>query len=377
MTDHSVKRLLVLTVLVVAVLPLLAALYFLDHALQTSLDLGFNRHIVRVLDASSHNLKELKELNPQRASEYRHQFEEIEELRHVYANPELLKGSVRDSLRIYFAVGVLTVVLLSVLVAVVLGRRIARAYQLTFDELTRQREKVQYLQQMSSWQELARMLAHEIKNPLTPIELLVSSLAKSHRQKSAEQFQQQLDQTVGMVGEELAHLKSTVSRFSDFARIPAAHLATEDLAATVGQQLQAIGAACEVDIDLLTDAVPVALRVRIDATLLRQALTNIVQNGVEANPDRRVKFTVQVSATDRIATIAISNDGAPVPAQIAASMFEPYISGHNSKDNMGLGLAIVKKIVLEHGGEIGYATREGRPTFSISLPRPSSSRIGS
>jgi two-component system nitrogen regulation sensor histidine kinase GlnL len=90
---------------------------------------------------------------------------------------------------------------------------------------------------------------------------------------------------------------------------------------------------------------------------------------VEANPGRRVHFDVRFACTPTTIRIAISNDGMPVPAEIAAHMFEPYISGKPGTDNVGLGLAIVKKIVVEHGGEIGYAEEGGHPTFTVSLAR--------
>jgi len=70
-------------------------------------------------------------------------------------------------------------------------------------------------------------------------------------------------------------------------------------------------------------------------------------------------------------SVSISNDGPPVPREIASRIFDPYVSGKSGKDNMGLGLAIVRKIVIEHGGEIVYAEQAARPVFTISLPRVS------
>ncbi len=112
-------------------------------------------------------------------------------------------------------------------VAMLLHRRISRTYKVTFHELMAQRDRVSYLEQMASWQELARILAHEIKNPLTPIEVLVTSLSRAYQSKSAEAFREQLSQAQLMIGEELDHLKRTVSRFSEFARLPAAQLVEE------------------------------------------------------------------------------------------------------------------------------------------------------
>jgi signal transduction histidine kinase len=175
MKDVRVRPLLFCSIFVMAALPLLAAFYLLNRTLETSLDLGFNPRILRILDHGAQNLKSLRRLDPDRQELYRGQFAELQELRHVYASPELLKSNVLRSLRVYFGAGLIIVVVLSVLVAVLLSRRISLAYSANFVELMRHRAQMRYLQEISSWQEMAKMLAHEIKNPLTPIEILLSS----------------------------------------------------------------------------------------------------------------------------------------------------------------------------------------------------------
>jgi signal transduction histidine kinase len=367
-SDRNIKLLLFLTILVVSVLPMVAALYFLDRSLQTSLNLGFNRHITRVLEASSQNLLTLRKLDPERQAEYREQFEAIEELRHVYEHPALVRRSVLESLRIYFALGLVAALAFSVLVAALLSRRIARAYTQTFDELLKQREKVRYLQEISAWQELAKMLAHEIKNPLTPIEVLVSSLRKAHVQLSNGEFAARLAQTQAMIGEELQHLKRTVDHFSDFARLPEVKLEPVDLTATLSQQLQAVGSMFpQAGIEWRAEPAT-GVRASIDPTLFRQVLTNLLRNGVEANPGREIRFLVRLTETNAGIEVSLRNDGVPVPDDLVPRLFDPYVSGTRGKDNMGLGLAIVRKIVIDHGGDIRYRLQHGAPEFVISLP---------
>jgi signal transduction histidine kinase len=369
-TDNRVRALLLCTILVVTVLPLAAAFYFLDRALQTSLDLGFNRQVVGVLDTASENLRTLRDLDPANRAEYRQEFESVEALKQVYAQPELVKSSLLDSLKIYFGIGLLAAVFLAVIVAALLSRRIANSYAQNFAELTAHREKVRYLQEMSSWQELARVLAHEIKNPLTPIEVLVSSLARSYLSKPSQEFQEQLTQTQTMIGEELGHLKRTVNRFSEFAKLPQVQLVAESPRALLEQHVKALVAhfdAARFELDV-SGCAPEP-RANIDSTLFRQVLMNIARNGVEANPGRAVRFDIVVSCEPHSVRITIHNDGVPVPAEIAGRIFDPYVSSKSGKDNMGLGLAIVKKIVIEHGGEIAYDDAGGHPRFTISLPR--------
>lgn len=369
MSDRKVKLLLFLTILIVSVLPLLAALYLLDRSLQTSLNLGFNPQVAAALEDSSRNLLTLKNLDPQRQSEYRQQFERIERLRHVYAQPELIRRSVRDSLLIYFALGLTVSVAFAVLVAVFLSRRIARAYTLTFEDLLAHREKVRYLQEISSWQELARMLAHEIKNPLTPIEVLVSSLRKAHEQLSPADFAARLIHTQTMIGEELQHLQQTVNKFSDFARLPQVQPEPVELESVLRTQLDAIGAMFpNATIEMASNGPTPAA---IDPTLFRQVLTNIVRNGVEASPGRPVSFQLRLSVAGDVIELALSNDGPVVPADLAPRMFDPYVSGKQTKDNVGLGLAIARKVIIDHGGDIRYQERQGRPEFLLHLPRRS------
>jgi signal transduction histidine kinase len=362
----NVKTLLFLTILVIAALPLLAAVYFVDSTLKTSLDLGFNRDIVAALDSGSRNLRQLKTLDPANEAAYREQFAELERLRHVYAEPELIKRNLLDSLKIYFLLGVLAAILLSVAVALFLSRRIASAYNETFDELMRQQDRVRYLEEISSWQEMAKMLAHEIKNPLTPIEVLVTSLSKSFAKKSAEEFREQLTHTERMISEELGHLKNTVVKFSEFARLPQVALVNTPLQPALEQIVASLASALGATIDL--DPAASTTRVALDPTLFRQVIANIVRNGIEANPGRPTRFAITLDVHANEAHVRIANDGVPVAREIASRIFDPYISTKAGGQNMGLGLAIVRKIVLEHGGDIRYEECDAHPSFVITLP---------
>lgn len=370
MSDIKVRMLLLSTIIVMTVLPLVTASYFLNHALQTSLNLGFNPQVSRALDIGSSSLKTLKNLDPTHQPRYREDFETIESLQRVYSNSSWVKASILSSLEIYFGLGVAIAVVLSVIVATLLARNISRSYRATFNELLTQREKVRYMEEMSSWQELARVLAHEIKNPLTPIEVLVTSLSKSFLSKTHDEFKVQLSQTQTMIGEELEQLKRTVSRFSDFAKLPQVQLIEANPAQIIAQHLPAIAASFETaEIRVQASAGVEGLHARMDTALFRNVLMNIVRNAVEANPARRVRIQLNVTSTERWIEIALANDGDPVPSNLAPRIFDPYVSGKNSKDNMGLGLAIVRKIILEHGGDITYAEHEGHPLFTIVLPR--------
>ena len=372
MSDRKIKLLLFLTILVVCALPLAAAFYLVDDALQRSLNLGFNPEVVRSLDISAQNLKTLKSVDSGHEREYREEFEEVENLKRIYSQPQWVKSTILGSLKIYFGLGLAGAVLVALSVAAILSRRISRSYRVTFNDLIAHRERVRYLEEMSSWQEMAKVLAHEIKNPLTPIEVLVTSLTKSHLIKTPPEFQKQLNETQVMVAEEIGHLKRTVSRFSDFAKLPQVQLVEANPVDIIEQHLTAVRTrfgTAQIVVEMPEPRT--GIRSRMDLTLFRQVLMNIVANGVEANPGHTVTFSIAVIGIKDSVVISISNDGEPVPAEIAPRIFDPYISSKQGKDNMGLGLAIVKKIIIEHEGEIAYTERAGHPRFVISLPRVS------
>ncbi|WP_161965886.1 sensor histidine kinase [Steroidobacter cummioxidans] len=370
MNRASVGSLLFVALLVMAAVPLLASFHLLEDTLRTSLRLGFNEDVVRVLEQSSVNLRALGKLDSAQRDHYRAQFEDVERLRQIYLAPELVSQSIEKPLKMYFGLGLGMAVLVSLGVATLLSRRVANSYRIAVDELLHEREQVRYLREMSSWQELAKMLAHEIKNPLTPIEVLVTSLSRAYQSKTSQEFVTHLNETEAMVAEELQQLKATVNKFSEFARLPQVQLTRVDVLDLLRQQLRAVSSTMpSTALELREPAEVATLYANIDTTLFRQVLTNLVRNGVEANPGREVRFTISIGAGERNVELSVMNDGDPVRAEIVPRIFDPYFSTHANKDNMGLGLAIVKKIVIEHHGDIRYEERDGQPLFLITLPR--------
>src|SRR3984957_14821604 len=276
-SDRRMKLLLFSAIFIVAAVPIAAAFYLVDDALQRSLNLGFNRQVLHSLDIGAKNLKTLKRIDPANEPEYRGEFDEIQNLAKIYAQPQLVKRNILGSLKIYFGVGLLAAALAAVGVAALLGRQISRSYEVAVRELLAHRERVRYLEEMSSWQEMAKALAHEIKNPLTPIEVLVTSLTRSTTSKSPQEFQTQLHQTQTMIQEEIGHLKRTVSRYSDFAKLPQAELVEANPVEVIKQYLPAVTARFgNARIVITTRNAADDPRVRMDSSLFRQVLMNIV-----------------------------------------------------------------------------------------------------
>jgi two-component system nitrogen regulation sensor histidine kinase NtrY len=225
-------------------------------------------------------------------------------------------------------------------------------FVITFDDIT----DLVRAQKTAAWADVAQRLAHEIKNPLTPIQLSAERLKRRYLKQihtDPETFQVCTDTIIRQVED----LERLVSEFSGFARMPTAKKRPEDLALLVRQVVSLLRdgyahIAFETDIP----AQPVSFA--FDPGLLRQALTNLLKNAAEAigETGKDGVITVRLDASYAKVTLKISDNGPGWPETDVERLLEPYVT--TKKKGTGLGLAIVKKIVEEHGGFMKMETRE-------------------
>ncbi len=266
---------------------------------------------------------------------------------------------------------------------------LADAFNTMLSEVERSRARIEFLQRMGTWQEIARRLAHEIKNPLTPIQLAVEEAHARYRGDD-ERYRQLLETTLKVVQEEVATLRRLVTEFSAFARLPRAELSEADVCQFLRDQQKQMelfsddesglhaGEADDleniVDIswEIPSDPVPV----HIDRQMLHRVLANLVRNAAQAVRDerrgRKGRVRVALSILDRDwVRLDVDDDGPGIKEDMRESVFDPYVT--TKHDGTGLGLSIVKKIVMEHGGSIEAGTSPwGGARMTIRLPRSGS-----
>ena len=242
---------------------------------------------------------------------------------------------------------------------------LARAFNRMTGELVAQRERLVQAERVSAWRELARRLAHELKNPLFPLQITVENMLRA-RDRSPEQFDEVFREGTATLLAELAQLKQIVGRFSDFAKMPAPEiqpvefnaLITDTLKLFAGQLAQArVQAVMELDAAIRT--------VPVDPEQMTRVLRNLVLNAIDAMPEGGT-LTVRTEAVSGGVRLAINDTGQGLTPEECARLFTPYYT--TKTHGTGLGLAIVQSVVSDHGGRISVESEKGKgSTFRIEL----------
>ena len=223
-------------------------------------------------------------------------------------------------------------------------------YVITIDDIT----ELVVAQRTSAWADIARRIAHEIKNPLTPIQLSAERLRRKYGKTVAED-DGVFDQCTTTIVRQVEDIKRMVDEFSRFARMPKAVMADEDVADTVRQVVFLLRVA-HPDIDFEVELPEETIPARLDRRLISQALTNIVKNATEAIgavPPAvlgRGRIVVSVKRDGRDIVIDVIDNGIGLPKENRQRLLEPYVT--TREKGTGLGLAIVGRILEEHGGRI-------------------------
>ncbi len=225
----------------------------------------------------------------------------------------------------------------------------SKGFVITLDDIT----DLVAAQRTSAWADVARRIAHEIKNPLTPIQLSAERLRRRYSKKLADDFEV-FDKCTTTIVRQVGDIGRMVDEFSAFARMPTAAIAPGDLADAVKQAAFLEGVR-HPDIQILVDESDSAIEVPFDERLIAQAMTNLIKNAAEAleaaggevrNPTVRVKL--EERGEDVLVTV--SDNGVGWPKENRHRLLEPYMT--TREKGTGLGLAIVSKIIEQHGGTV-------------------------
>ena len=220
-------------------------------------------------------------------------------------------------------------------------------------------------QKEAAWGEVAKRLAHEIRNPLTPIQLSAERLAWKLHDKLDEQDAQILSRSTDTIVKQVAALKEMVEAFRNYARAPSLNLEKQDLNGLVSEVLVLYEAgACKFNARLSADALPIVA----DTTAMRQVLHNLFKNAAEAaESDEAPQVNIETGREGGQVFLTVCNNGKSFSKEMLHNAFEPYVT--DKPTGTGLGLPVVKKIIEEHGGRISLSNQNGGGAcVKIALP---------
>lgn len=247
--------------------------------------------------------------------------------------------------------------------------QLAESFNRMTTELLAQKERLVQTERVAAWRELARRLAHELKNPLFPLQLTVENLIRA-RTQSPEMFDEIFQESSRTLLAEISNLKGIIGRFSEFSKMPQPQIQSvqvNEIVSAVAQlfqaQFQAPGRAaiaCKLELD------PNVEPIGADSELLHRAISNLVLNAMDAMPDGGT-LTLRTRRDDGKVTIAVSDTGTGLTREECERIFTPYYT--SKQHGTGLGLAIVQSVVSDHGGRISVQSQAGRgTTFLVELP---------
>ena len=217
-------------------------------------------------------------------------------------------------------------------------------------------------EKIAAWREIARRLAHEIKNPLTPIQLTVQQMHDKYT-GSDEDYMKLVSDCTEIVTEEVESLRRLVQEFAEFARMPSLSLGRQDLN-NVLQDVTRLYPESRIRLEMHPDLPELDL----DSAQMRRVIINLVENGLDAAGEPGV-VRIHTSVHHETVRLFVSDNGCGVPLAYRERIFQPYVSSKNS--GMGLGLAVVRSIIENHQGSISVTNSpDGGAQFEIQFPLP-------
>ncbi|MBN2033876.1 MAG: HAMP domain-containing protein [Deltaproteobacteria bacterium] len=232
-----------------------------------------------------------------------------------------------------------------------------------FEDLT----DIERAQRMAAWREVARRIAHEVKNPLTPIQLSAQRLKKRYGHKLSAEDSRVFEECTTMIIDQVEGLKSLVNAFSSYARMPAPQLEMYNMRLIIEESVALYRDIQKGVTILFHDAIDVP-SFRVDREQMKRVMVNLLDNAIDAvKGEGRIDVTLSFNQDRGVVVIEIADDGPGVPPEHKARVFEPYFS--TKKHGTGLGLAIVSDIISDHNGSISIQARKIRGTrVIIELP---------
>ncbi|MGC8765635.1 MAG: ATP-binding protein [Brevinematia bacterium] len=224
-------------------------------------------------------------------------------------------------------------------------------------------QKIKRIERIEAWQEVAKKLAHEIKNPLTPIKLSIERLTLA-REKNADNFDEIFNKTVFTIIEETKKIENLVNEFSKFLRLPPLKIEENDIIKSIMDVRSTfLTAYPEINFELYLPLEK--FLIKYDEEKIKQVLFNLIKNAVEVTGDEK-KIIIGAKLEKEFFKVYVRDFGTGIPKEMDDQIFKPYFT--TKKEGSGIGLALSERIISEHNGNIGFIREDKGTTFFFELP---------
>lgn len=244
---------------------------------------------------------------------------------------------------------------------------LAREFNRMIMQLERQRKELISAQRISAWSDVARRIAHEIKNPLTPIQLAAERLKRKYGEEVSDKVT--YEKYINTITRHVGDIGKMVEEFASFARMPAPVFATQDIVALLSDAVFSRECGQNGAVKFETKLPEKPYMIACDASQIQQVFTNVLKNAEEAVMEAREKGVIRVTLEGEAGhcVIHVEDNGTGFPKDLLDHVTEPYIT--TKSKGTGLGLTIVRKIVEDHGGTIEFANQEEGACVTITFPK--------
>lgn len=335
-------------------------------------DLADSTGVRQVLDQYLSEIKDQARLRPELEEALRGEFMHTMDVKRSVESFFMARATIDDHLRVQSIVIVVVALLISILGSLWISRGIVKHVEGLMKERERSQAKLRDLESLQSWQRIARTLVHELRAPLTPIQLIASDLNAKFNDLDHETLGTYLHSAQRLLNEQVRSIENMISSFTAFGRLPPPELQSGTLGDQVASFVTHYGSSFGGGVKVNLEPPANDPLVMLDPKLIRDLLYNLVKNAAEANSGQ-TKVTFQLIEAPSQVCCLISNTGTAIPPGLSKKLFEPYISSKSGSEsnNMGLGLTICRKIALDHDGDLLLVNNgdQGPVTFRLELPR--------
>ncbi len=242
---------------------------------------------------------------------------------------------------------------------------LVQEYNTKLKELQESSEKLAKSEREMAWREMAKQVAHEIKNPLTPMKLRIQHFQRSF-DPNADDAEEKIQKFAASLIEQIDTLTNIANAFSNFAKMPKAHFEDTDIVYVLQSAADTFSAEEEAEITVSSD-VP-SLVIQADKELLLRVFNNLIKNAIQAlTPGKKGSIQSQIRTFSDHVQITVQDNGVGIPEEMRDKIFVPNFTTKST--GAGLGLAMVRQIIESHQGEISYESKPGQTIFKIILPR--------